>query len=54
MYINRHKYFRWNRKTATIGFMYMVAIPSVVGYIGYKTEVSRYVRLGISVFTNAL
>ena len=42
MYINRHKYFRWNRKTATVGFVYMVAIPFVVGYLGYKTDVGLF------------
>ncbi|KAF4582864.1 NADH:ubiquinone oxidoreductase 6.6kD subunit [Ophiocordyceps camponoti-floridani] len=35
---SRHEYFRWNRRTATITIMYMVVVPAIVGYIGYKTD----------------
>ncbi|RDA90430.1 hypothetical protein CP533_5238 [Ophiocordyceps camponoti-saundersi (nom. inval.)] len=38
MQSNRHKYFRWNRRTATITIMYMVVVPGILGYIGYKTD----------------
>lgn len=40
MSANRWKYFRWTPRTAWITFVYVVAIPSVVGYIGWSTEVS--------------
>ena len=36
---NRWKYFRWTPRTAWISFVYMVAVPSVVGYVGYVTDV---------------
>lgn len=35
---NRWKYFRWTPRTAWISFVYMVAVPSVVGYVGYVTD----------------
>ncbi|PFH60415.1 hypothetical protein XA68_11003 [Ophiocordyceps unilateralis] len=34
----RHQYFRWNKRTATITIMYMVVVPAIVGYVGYKTD----------------
>lgn len=37
---NRYKYFRWTPRTATITFMYVIVGPAIVGYIGYKTQVS--------------
>ena len=37
---NRWKYFRWTPRTAWISFVYIVAVPSVVGYVGYVTDVS--------------
>lgn len=40
MYTNRHKYFRWTPRTAWITLAYMVLVPSMVGYIGYVTDVS--------------
>ena len=40
MYTNRHKYFRWTGRTAWISFVYAVAIPAAVGYVGYRTDVS--------------
>ena len=36
---NRWKYFRWTPRTAWISFVYIVAVPSVVGYVGYVTDV---------------
>ena len=41
MSANRWKYFRWTPRTAWITFVYVVAVPSVIGYVGYVTEVSR-------------
>ncbi|KAI1469561.1 uncharacterized protein F4812DRAFT_423643 [Daldinia caldariorum] len=40
MNTNRHKYFRWTPRTARITFMYMVVVPTVLGVIAYKTDVS--------------
>jgi len=40
MFTNRHKYFRWTPRTAWITVAYVVLIPSVIGYIGYATDVS--------------
>lgn len=39
MFVNRHKYFRWTGRTARITFAYVVAFPSLIGYIAYKYEV---------------
>ena len=39
MSVNRHKYFRWTPRTAWITFAYVVAVPAVVGYMGYVTDV---------------
>ncbi|KAI1110765.1 NADH:ubiquinone oxidoreductase 6.6kD subunit [Nemania sp. NC0429] len=38
MTTNRHKYFRWSRKTAGLTFLYTVLVPSIVGVIAYQTE----------------
>lgn len=40
MSANRWKYFRWTPRTAWITFVYVVAVPSVLGYVGFMTEVS--------------
>ena len=40
MYIKRHEYFRWTPRTAGITFVYVVAIPFVLGVIGYTSDVS--------------
>jgi len=40
MNANRYKYFRWTPRTAWITFVYVVAVPSVVVYIGFMTDVS--------------
>ena len=39
MNANRWKYFRWTPRTAWITFVYAVAVPSVIGYVGYVTDV---------------
>jgi hypothetical protein len=38
--VNRHKYFRWTRRTAFIATMYVVVVPATLGYFGYMTDVS--------------
>jgi hypothetical protein len=45
MYVNRHKYFRWTRRAALISFMYVIAVPAAFGYIGYVTDVSKFLQL---------
>ncbi|KAF1835811.1 hypothetical protein BDW02DRAFT_522249 [Decorospora gaudefroyi] len=38
MNANRHKYFRWTRRTAWITFAYVVLVPGLLGTAGYMTE----------------
>lgn len=38
---NRWKYFRWTPRTAFITFMYAGFIPFCMGYVFWKTDVSR-------------
>ncbi|KZF23959.1 hypothetical protein L228DRAFT_266333 [Xylona heveae TC161] len=38
MVTNRHKYFRWTGRTAWLTFVYVAAVPSIVLYLGYKTD----------------
>jgi|SRR5690242_8068971 len=40
MVVNRHKYFRWTKRTAFLTTMYVVVVPATLGYFGYITEVS--------------
>lgn len=40
MMVNRHKYFRWTGRTARITFAYVVAVPALIGYLAYTTDVS--------------
>ena len=40
MNANRYKYFRWTPRTAWITFVYVAVVPSIIGYVGYVTEVS--------------
>ena len=40
MSANRWKYFRWTPRTAWITFVYVAVVPSVVGYLGFMTDVS--------------
>lgn len=47
LYVKRHEYFRWTPKTARIAFLYVIAVPSVVGYLFYKMDVSRSYENGI-------
>lgn len=36
----RHKFFRWTPRTARITIMYVAVIPTIMGIIAYKTDVS--------------
>ena len=47
MQANRYKYFRWTPRTAWITFVYVAVVPSVLGYVGYVTEVSGLLSLFI-------
>ncbi|KAH7406794.1 hypothetical protein DE146DRAFT_753344 [Phaeosphaeria sp. MPI-PUGE-AT-0046c] len=38
MTTNRHKYFRWNKRTAWISFAYVFLVPAMLGTAGYMTE----------------
>ncbi|KAH7041314.1 NADH:ubiquinone oxidoreductase 6.6kD subunit [Microdochium trichocladiopsis] len=38
MQSNRFRYFRWTPRTAWITFAYVVAVPSIVGVIAYRTD----------------
>ena len=40
MYVKRHEYFRWTRRTAFLSFAYVIAVPSAFLYMAFKTEVS--------------
>lgn len=40
MIINRHKYFRWTKRTAFLSFAYVIAVPAFVGYWAFVTDVS--------------
>lgn len=48
MHDNRHKYFRWTPRTAWITIVYVVIVPSVIGTIAYRTDVSSYPASGIT------
>jgi ABC-type dipeptide/oligopeptide/nickel transport system permease subunit len=47
MTTNRHKYFRWTRRTALINVMYVMVVPATLGYFGYITDVSEMEILGL-------
>ncbi|KAI1267289.1 NADH:ubiquinone oxidoreductase 6.6kD subunit [Xylariaceae sp. FL1019] len=38
MQTNRHKYFRWTKRTAGITLVYTVIIPTIVGVLAYQTD----------------
>ncbi|KAF2034013.1 hypothetical protein EK21DRAFT_108428 [Setomelanomma holmii] len=38
MTTNRHKYFRWTRRTAWLSFAYVMLVPAMLGTAGYMTE----------------
>jgi hypothetical protein len=40
MTTNRHKYFRWTRRTAWLSFAYVMLVPAMLGTAGYMTDVS--------------
>ncbi|KAH7308179.1 hypothetical protein B0I35DRAFT_483453 [Stachybotrys elegans] len=35
---SRHHYFRWTPRTAKITFIYVAVIPTIMGYVAYKTD----------------
>lgn len=41
MYVKRHEYFRWNRKTAGLTVLYMAVIPGALYALAKATEVSH-------------
>lgn len=43
MYVKRHEFFRWTRRTAGISFAYVVAVPAAFLYMAYQTEVSAVI-----------
>ncbi|KAJ8109128.1 hypothetical protein ONZ43_g6221 [Nemania bipapillata] len=38
MSTNRHKYFRWTKRTAGLTFVYAVAMPTILGILAYQTD----------------
>ncbi|KAG8630214.1 hypothetical protein KVT40_001833 [Elsinoe batatas] len=38
MYVKRHEYFRWTRKTALLTVLYMGVIPASLYYVAKSTE----------------
>ncbi|KAF1343935.1 NADH:ubiquinone oxidoreductase 6.6kD subunit [Delphinella strobiligena] len=38
MYVKRHEYFRWTPRTAWLSLAYMVIIPGISLYVGYKSD----------------
>ncbi|EHA57966.1 hypothetical protein MCOR27_003711 [Pyricularia oryzae] len=38
MNTNRYKYFRWTPRTVKISLMYVVVVPSILGYFAYTTD----------------
>lgn len=40
--VNRAAYFRWTPRTARLTFIFAVAVPSVLLYAGYQTDVSCF------------
>jgi len=39
MMVERYRYFRWTPRTAWLSFVYVVAVPSVLGYFAYTQDV---------------
>ena len=42
MYVKRHEYFRWTKRTAFLSFAYVIAVPSAFLYMAFQTEVSLF------------
>ncbi|CAN8096612.1 unnamed protein product [Discula destructiva] len=38
MMSNRYKYFRWTPRTAWLSFVYMIAVPTALGTVAYRTD----------------
>ncbi|KAI0455210.1 hypothetical protein F5B21DRAFT_503511 [Xylaria acuta] len=39
MTTNRHKYFRWTKRTARLTFTYAILVPFIAGVVAYQTDV---------------
>ncbi|CAG8941689.1 unnamed protein product [Penicillium salamii] len=39
---NRYKYWRWTPRHASLAFVYMGVIPSIITYFAYKYEVREW------------
>ena len=48
MYVKRHEYFRWTPRTAWLTLVYVGIIPGAFLYLGYRTDVSRFLARGQS------
>jgi len=51
MYVKRHEYFRWTRRTAFLSFAYVIAVPSAFLYMAFKTEVSAFAQRALQLFS---
>lgn len=51
MIVNRHKYFRWTKRTAFLSFAYVIAVPAFVGYWAFVTDVSFHIPLRFRLFS---
>lgn len=45
MTTNRHKYFRFNPRTARLTIIYAMVVPAIFGVMAYQTDVSLLTRL---------
>ncbi|KAM0713436.1 hypothetical protein Q7P37_010398 [Cladosporium fusiforme] len=44
MYVKRHEFFRWTKRTAGLSFAYVIAVPSLFLYMAYQTEAVAWSR----------
>lgn len=44
MTTNRHKYFRFNPRTARLTIVYAMVVPAIFGVMAYQTDVSSLTR----------
>ncbi|KAF2683774.1 hypothetical protein K458DRAFT_389700 [Lentithecium fluviatile CBS 122367] len=38
MTMNRHKHFRWTKRTVWLNVVYVLIVPGILGTAGYMTE----------------
>jgi len=36
--LTRYRYFRWTPRSAKLSFIYIIAVPAMIGYLGYVTD----------------